>query len=446
MTDPRDARPDPGGRDPEKLDREAPHGGGPGASDELERLDRISARVGSRPRGRAPRLVACAGFAVLFAGAVVWAFVPGPVQGLLGLGTSEAEKMQRETPPGLGISTEIPRNATPAAPTPLETAIPARTPPRAGLSEADAARLAALETELAALRSREAGPSRVELQSMLEANAAAIRADVTRQLLSRQQPVTAGIDPGAKEEQAELARQAEIEDAQVKSRGLVLDGASGGVPNGAAAGGGGRRSGDQAFLASAGAGGVETARATALADPSRMIVQGTILEAVLETALSTDLPGAVRAVLSEDVLSYDGSATLLPRGTRLIGSYNSEVRIAQRRALIAWTRAITPEGTSVALGGLGADALGRSGQPGQVDTHFWERFGSAALISVFGLAPQVIIDDRTNGDAADAIEDIGDDLRAASSGALDAYLRIAPTINVGQGDRLTIFVNRDVLF
>ena len=92
-------------------------------------------------------------------------------------------------------------------------------------------------------------------------------------------------------------------------------------------------------------------RAEQIADPSRTIVQGTILEGVLETAINTDLPGAIRAVLTEDVVSYDGSTTLLPRGTRLIGSYSSNVKIAQRRALIAWNRAVTPAGTSVALGG-----------------------------------------------------------------------------------------------
>ncbi|PJN94172.1 hypothetical protein CNY89_16090 [Amaricoccus sp. HAR-UPW-R2A-40] len=182
------------------------------------------------------------------------------------------------------------------------------------------------------------------------------------------------------------------------------------------------------------------------ADPSRTLVQGTILQGVLETAISTDLPGAVRAVLTEDVVSYDGSTTLLPRGSRLIGTYSASVKIAQRRALIAWTRAVTPAGVSVALGGIGADALGRSGQTGQVDTHFWERFGSAALISVFGMAPQLAVDGQTDADVADALDAIGGDLESSSRSALDAYLRIAPTIDIAQGDRLAIFVNRDLLF
>ena len=92
---------------------------------------------------------------------------------------------------------------------------------------------------------------------------------------------------------------------------------------------------------------------------------------------------------------------------------------------------------------FGADALGRSGQ---MNTHFWERFGSAALISIFTLGPQFAVDDETDEDVAEALDAMGGDLESASHSTLDAYLRIAPTINVDQGDRLTVFVNRDLVF
>jgi type IV secretion system protein VirB10 len=246
----------------------------------------------------------------------------------------------------------------------------------------------------------------------------------------------------------ERKRREAIDRAQIASTGLVIDGANGGNAGGGAGGAefGRRLSGNEGFLASATEQSHDTVRAGQLADPSRTLVQGTILQGVLETAITTDLPGAVRAVLTEDVVSYDGSTTLLPRGSRLIGTYSARVKIAQRRALIAWTRAVTPAGVSVALGGIGADALGRSGQTGQVDTHFWERFGSTALISVFGMAPQLAVDGQTDADVADALDAIGGDLESSSRSALDAYLRIAPTIDIAQGDRLAIFVNRDLTF
>ena len=421
--------------------------------DQDNRLDAIGRRLspGARPGRR--KIILGGALALLLGGAAALILVPGPVRSFLGFGTSEVQPVQQPAPATAGLSTDLPRTPIERPAPPIDTTVMRPTTPAVGMSPEDQARLAALEEELRALRGKEAGVGAEELKAMLDANAAQMRTEMNRMILA-QRPVTAGVDPGTgldaearKRMEEEKARRAAIEEAQVKSRGLVLDGGGADGPMIPEDGGGGRRrSGNESFLASASSAGHETARATDLADPGRMIVQGTILEGVLETALSTDLPGALRAVLSRDVLSYDGSTVLLPRGSRLIGTYSSEVKIAQRRALVAWNRAITPDGTSVALGGFGADALGRSGLTGQVDTDFWERFGSAALISVFGLAPQVIIDDKTNGDAADAIEDVGDDLRAATSGALDAYLRIAPTINADQGDRISIFVNRDLLF
>lgn len=422
--------------------------------DDVARIDLIRQRSGARAPGRGRKVLLGVVLGLLLAGAGFIMLLPQGVRTLFGFGTSEPEVMQQPMSVPPGISTEVPRSAAPPAPPPVDTGLPTGAPARAGLGPEDQARLAALEAELENLRGRQGGINQDQLQAMLDAQAAQMRAEITRQL-HESAPVPAGIDPNAVNEaearkrmEEERARRAEIEARQVASSGLVLDESGPGTAvGGAGAGAGGRKlSANEGFLSSAAGQGHETVRAEAIADTSRTIVQGTILEGVLETAINTDLPGAIRAVLSQDVLSFDGSTTLLPRGTRLIGTYSSDVKIAQSRALVAWNRAVTPEGISVALGGIGADALGRSGQTGEVDTHFWERFGSAALISVFGIAPQVIINDRTDDDTSDAIEDIGDDFQSATQGSVDAYLRIAPTINVGQGDKLTIFVNRDIVF
>jgi type IV secretion system protein VirB10 len=418
--------------------------------EELDRLERISRRVTPRGPGRGPRIAVGILIAVLLVIGALWAFAPAQVRSLFGFGTSRPQDMQQPASFDAGISTEVPRGET-VDTEPLNTELPVQPPKDEGLSPEDQLRLDQIEARLRALADQPGGMTREELQAMLDANAAQLRAEVTRQLLA-QDPVTAGVDPNGAAAEAEARKRMEeerkrreaIDKAQIASNGLVIDGMNGGQAGAAA--GGRRLSENEGFLAAAAEQTHETVRAEQLADPSRTIVQGTILEGVLETAINTDLPGAIRAVLTEDVVSYDGSTTLLPRGTRLIGTYSSNVKIAQRRALIAWNRAVTPAGTSVALGGIGADALGRSGQTGHVDTHFWERFGSAALISVFGLAPQFAVDDETDEDVADAVDAMGGDLESSSRSALDAYLRIAPTINVDQGDRLTIFVNRDLVF
>ena len=73
-------------------------------------------------------------------------------------------------------------------------------------------------------------------------------------------------------------------------------------------------------------------RSTRLAEPANTVAQGTLIPAVLETAIDSDVPGYVRAVVSQDVRSFDGSRVLIPRSSRLIGEYKAASQAGQRRA------------------------------------------------------------------------------------------------------------------
>ena len=70
---------------------------------------------------------------------------------------------------------------------------------------------------------------------------------------------------------------------------------------------------------------------------------------------------------------------LVPRGSRLIGEYRSDVRSGQKRVLVQWTRLIRPDGLAIRIGSPAADQLGSAGIPGRVNTHFVARFASAVL-------------------------------------------------------------------
>ena len=185
-------------------------------------------------------------------------------------------------------------------------------------------------------------------------------------------------------------------------------------------------------------------QAEVIANPANTIVQGTMIQAVMETALDSSLPGQTRAVISEDVFSFDGTRLLIPRGARLIGRYRSGIDIAERRVTIAWDRIILPTGQTIRISAFGGDELGRSGVTGFVDTRFDARFGSAALISLISAAPGTAaasIDEETT---ADVLEDIGNDLADATDSVIGDYLSIGPVIYVDQGARVTVMVDRDL--
>ena len=86
--------------------------------------------------------------------------------------------------------------------------------------------------------------------------------------------------------------------------------------------------------------------------------------------------------------SVDGKVVLLERGSKLIGETRGQVQQGSARLFVLWTEARTPGGVVVPLASPGTDALGRSGLDGEVDRHFWQRFGSAILISMVDVAAQ----------------------------------------------------------
>jgi type IV secretion system protein VirB10 len=185
-------------------------------------------------------------------------------------------------------------------------------------------------------------------------------------------------------------------------------------------------------------------QAEVIANPGNTVVQGTMIQAVTETALDSSLPGQIRAVISEDVHAFDGSRVLIPRGSRLIGRYRSGVDVAQKRVTIAWDRLVLPTNQTVTISSFGGDELGRSGVSGFVDTRFDERFGSAALISLISALPGAAAGRVENEGTAEVLKDVGDDFADSTDSVIGEYLSIGPVIHVEQGSRITVMVDRDL--
>ncbi len=183
-------------------------------------------------------------------------------------------------------------------------------------------------------------------------------------------------------------------------------------------------------------------------DPSRTLTQGTVLEAVFGGAISSELPGSVVATLTRGVYSMDGTRLLLPRGSKLYGEYRADTELAQTRIMIVWSRIMTPDGLSAQIGSAGTDAQGRTGATGIIKTHFGKRFGSAALLSLIGIAPVALVSesDSNNSVRTDLATQVGSNMQDATAAALEEYLRITPTIHVDQGSRINAILQRDVVF
>ena len=184
---------------------------------------------------------------------------------------------------------------------------------------------------------------------------------------------------------------------------------------------------------------VPSVRATFLHERQYTIAQGKMINAVLETAISSDLPGMVRAVVSEPVYSEDGRTLLIEQGSRLVGEYRAGLTRGQGRIFVIWNRVLTPWGVDVQIGSPGTDSLGRSGLTGWIDSHFLERFGASILLSVIGAAAAQQNDNQFN-------VELGQGFNESAEIALENSINIRPTLYKNQGDRISVFVARDVNF
>jgi type IV secretion system protein VirB10 len=180
-----------------------------------------------------------------------------------------------------------------------------------------------------------------------------------------------------------------------------------------------------------------------MGDLSTTIVEGSVIPAVLETAINSDAPGFVRGVVTRDVRGFDGSKVLVPRGSRLIGEYNSGTALGQSRAFVIWTRLIRPDGATVELSSPAADGLGQGGIGGRVDTKFLQRFGGAILLSLLNIGASAV-SDSADTTVVIAGARAGADAASATLGAQGAD--IGPTITVMQGTPVRVFVSQDLSF
>lgn len=214
-------------------------------------------------------------------------------------------------------------------------------------------------------------------------------------------------------------------------------------------------------------------KVTSIGNNAFVIAQGKIIDAVLETAINTDLAGSIRAMINRDVYAESGKNILIPKGARLIGNYLSGIKRGQKRVSIQWNRIIRPDGIDITIEKSEAvDKLGRTGVEGIVDNKYLEIFGNSILMSIINVgiaigaekitnyqAPKDPVTTTTNAalgtttttsttqkpsDQAiqQAIQSLGETGKKVTQDALS----VNPTIIIDQGTLIKVFVNQDIIF
>jgi type IV secretion system protein VirB10 len=196
-------------------------------------------------------------------------------------------------------------------------------------------------------------------------------------------------------------------------------------------------------------------KATVLQNPDMVITEGTIIPCTLNTAVDSELPGLIVCHVPIDIRGTTGNVVLLDAGTQITGQIESGLLQGQNRVFVDWTQAETPDHVIVTLDSPGTDERGRSGLPGAVDNHFWERFGGALMLTLVqgGLDAAAIeaagggYNNSTSNQAA-----LGFVYAAQSNGqtiantALQNTINIPPTLTKNQAETVALIVAHDLDF
>lgn len=181
------------------------------------------------------------------------------------------------------------------------------------------------------------------------------------------------------------------------------------------------------------------AAAAPIGDRNFLLLAGATVPCVLQTALDTTTAGYVTCLIDRDVYSDNGAVVLLEKGARVLGEYRTGMRQGQNRIFVLWTRAVTPKGIAISLASPASDALGRAGFGGTIDTHFWDRFGAAILLSVIDGGAAAISDNEGEVGTVRLPSD-------AAGLAVQQGANIAPTLRKAQGGEVAIQVAQDLDF
>ena len=204
--------------------------------------------------------------------------------------------------------------------------------------------------------------------------------------------------------------------------------------------------------------------ATRISDLAHTIAQGKLLTAVLETAINTELPGSVRAVISRDVFGEAGNEILIPKGSRLFGSYSSKIARGQGRVEIGWTRLIRPDGVDMTINFNASDQFGRAGLVGDVDNKYNSLIANSIMTSMLAIGGVAAAQSILTGNSAtttstnptqgtttstgsatnQALYDVTKTIIDTVGQLISNTIDLNPVIRVPQGTKITVIVNSDI--
>lgn len=182
-------------------------------------------------------------------------------------------------------------------------------------------------------------------------------------------------------------------------------------------------------------------------NPNLLLKKGTFIQCSLRTKIVSTIAGNVGCIVAHDIYSANGNVLLIERGSEVFGEFKSgQIRQGQDRIFVIWSEIRTPKNIVVQIDSGATDELGGTGIQGWTDTHFWERFGGAIMLSMIDDVAGYFAyqQDRRNG--YDLTESTREATREMAASVIENTINIPPTLYKNHGDLVGIYLARDVDF
>ncbi|MDH2998061.1 conjugal transfer protein TrbI [Pasteurellaceae bacterium LFhippo2] len=181
-------------------------------------------------------------------------------------------------------------------------------------------------------------------------------------------------------------------------------------------------------------------------DPNLLLEQGTLIPCALRVRVISNISGQLSCTITENVYSASGNVLLIDKGSRVNGFYQgNSVQHGSNQLFVVWQEVRTPDHLVIPLNSGSTDELGANGLNGWVDNHFWDRFSNAIFLSMILDGNNILLSKMTDTTAKNS-ENTREAGKEIATTVLEQMGDIKPTLYKNQGDKVGIFVARDVDF
>lgn len=196
-------------------------------------------------------------------------------------------------------------------------------------------------------------------------------------------------------------------------------------------------------------------------NPEKTIRSGTLIEASLMNAIDSESPGNVIAIISTDVVNSNGQI-LIPKGSKVIGSYSSTAVAEETRVAIIWSKITISDYLEISVNASATDQLGRNGLEADVDNRYGDMIENSMLLSFLTLGTAVAAEklagqntqtNITSSTASavtgitpvnSAFQSVITNVNEISRKMAERFAKVSPRLKVPQGTALKIMINQDI--